>query len=186
MVVLVYHSLTHPMTRAARPGRFQPSRGGGNSIGDRFPLAAGPQRVSSRECGSAMAACVTQLRFVSNNNESNDLTAPLFPKTKHVCPARRSGTQAHVRWRFGTGISYQVWCLCLNAACRHAAALHQKVVRVARTRWLRSGRAARSLMQGPLGASGGIDYGTTGQRDCGAKAEVSLKVEPVRSAMSAR
>ena len=62
-----------------------------------------------------MAACVTQLRFVSNNNESNDLTAPLFPKTKHVCPARRSGTQAHVRWRFGTGISYQVWCLCLNA-----------------------------------------------------------------------
>ena len=74
-----------------------------------------PQRVSSRECGSAMAACVTQFRFVSNNNESTDLTAPLFPKTKHVCPARRSGTQAHVRWRFGTGISYQVWCLCLNA-----------------------------------------------------------------------
>ena len=74
-----------------------------------------PQRVSSRECGSAMAACVTQFRFVSNNNKSNDLTAPLFPKTKHVCPARRSGTQAHVRWRFGTGISYQVWCLCLNA-----------------------------------------------------------------------
>ena len=62
-----------------------------------------------------MAACVTQLRFVSNNNESNDLTAPLFPKTKHVCPVRRSGTQAHVRWRFGTGISYQVGCLCLNA-----------------------------------------------------------------------
>ena len=37
--VLVYHSHTHPMTRAARPGRFQPSRCGGNSIGDRFPLA---------------------------------------------------------------------------------------------------------------------------------------------------
>ena len=46
-----------------------------------------PQRVSSRECGSAMAACVTQLRFVSNNNESNDLTAPLFPQNQ----ARVSG-----------------------------------------------------------------------------------------------
>ena len=33
-----------------------------------------PQRVSSRECGSAMAACVTQLRFVSNNNESTAVT----------------------------------------------------------------------------------------------------------------
>ena len=42
VTVLVYHPLTHPMTRAARPGRFQPSRGGGNSIGGRFPLAAGP------------------------------------------------------------------------------------------------------------------------------------------------
>ena len=39
--VLVYHSLTHLMTWEARLGRFQPSRGGGNSIGDRFPLAAG-------------------------------------------------------------------------------------------------------------------------------------------------
>ena len=40
--VLVCHSLTHPMTRAARPDRFQPSRGDGNSIGRRFPPAAGP------------------------------------------------------------------------------------------------------------------------------------------------